>query len=313
MSQSVWDVPRTEEGLQEVQRRLAEFHAAGDDLEVGNGLLALDFLVKWVPCVTPLPPFIESRDLSLQALEFFRRAKNEPGQVRALVAATAMVDPETRETRLSEAEQLAEKADDENLVAMVIAARGRALGGSNRPKAAELTRQALAIYRRQGNHRGVARCLFSLAVQSGDKAERRDAAMEAAQIHRALGDRSEAARCITIVLWFAKELDPPEKLEALAHEGLEDAISAGDRNLERGLYNELASITEAAGRIEEAEKFRRMAERILASDGLTPLERWQQRCDSLEGHIATAKTRGAEHSMKVFQTELNRLREIKPI
>lgn len=312
MGQANWKVPRTEEGFQEVLRRLAECRLAGDDGEVGRGLMALSFLVRWVRSDTDASPFVRSQELAEEALEHFRRAGDVGGLVRALVASAPMTDSETRESRFKEAEALAEKSGDENDVGIVLAARGRALGIVDRRKATEFHQRALEVFRRTGNVAGQAQCLFSLSIGDGTSEEKRDLAVEAAQLHRELGAHSDATRCITIALMNAEEIQPLDDLEPLARQGLDDALAAGDRGQEAHFYRKLGAIVAAQGRDEESEQFRRWSLELQEADGLTPLERWESEVKMAKEIIAMAKAQGNRNVEKACRADLKRLKASKP-
>jgi tetratricopeptide (TPR) repeat protein len=312
MGQVDWDMPRTEEGLQEALRQLETCRAAGDDIEVGKGLLALSYLVKWVRSDTLESPFVRSHELAIEALEAFRRADNVAGQVRALIAATAMTDPQTRESLLAEAEELARRTGDDNDPARVLAARARSLALTDRKRAAEMHRQTLEIFRRTGNERGQAQALFSLAIGEGTSEEKRDFALEASRLHREQGNPEEAARCAMIAFMNAEEIQPLCDLEALARQGLNDAQSAGDRGQEGHFYSKLALIAADQGRYEEAEKHRRWASELQEADGLTPLERWENEVGMTKTLIAMAKEQGNPSAIAMFKEELKRLKAEKP-
>lgn len=305
-------MPQTEEGLQQVLRQLGERRAAGDLIEVGNGLLALAFLVKWVRSDTAQPPFVRSHELALEALEVFRRAGDRKGQARALVAASPMAGPEARASMLSEAQSLAADVGDENDVAMTLAAQARALAMSDREGAAALHRRVLDIYRRTGNQRGQAQALFSLAITLRSLEEKRDLALEGARLFRAVGDPSEASRCVSLALMHAKKIEPLANLGGLAQEGLKDALDGGNRSLEHLFYEQLAHIAVAKGQIDEAEKYRRWAADLQDADGLTPRERWEYEVETTKEMIATAKAMGHKDAAKAFQEELKRLKAAKP-
>jgi len=312
MAQADWNVPRTEEGLQQVLRRLEECRANGDQVEVGNGLLKLSYLVKWVRSDTAASPCARAHELALQALEVFRGAGDREGLVRALVAASAMADFRERERLLSEAEALAEGIGDENSVAMVLAAKARALGLSDRGQATELHRRALAIFKRTENQRGQAQCLFSLSIREGTSYEKYDFAIEGARLYAGLGDHAEASRCIMMALVNAEEIRPLSELGDLAQEGLQYALNAGDRTQEGSFYRKLALIADANEQQEEADKYRRWATDIEESDGRTPHERWEDNLDMAKMMIAMAKTQGHKDAAKAFREELKRLKASEP-
>jgi hypothetical protein len=312
MGQAEWEAPRTEAGFQKVLNRLEECRGAGDLVETGNGLLQLSFLVKWVRSDTDQAPFDRSQALALEALEIFRAAEDKKGQVRALIAAIPMANAITRDRMLSEADKLSEAIGDESLIAMTVSARARALAFSDRVTANDLHHRALEIYRRTENRKGLARTLFSLSIGEDGRAQKRDYAIEAAQIYRALGEPSDASRCMMIAMMNAEEIDPMVELEGLAREGLQDALNAGKRTIEKYFYDKLAMIADSKGEIEEAEKYRRWANDLQDSDGLTPYERWENNVEMTKLMIAAFKTQGNREEAKKFQEELKRLKRSKP-
>lgn len=312
MSEYVWDAPRTEEGFQKILLQLQRCRAEGNDVEIGNGLLALSYLVKWVRSDTEASPFVRAHELSLEALEIFRRAENANGQIRALINATVMADPKTREEMLAEAENLAERTGDENIVASVLAAKARKLGLSDRPQAEVLQQRVLAIYRRTGNKAGQANSLFSLSILEGTSEQKRDYALEAASLYREMGDYGQAARTMSIALMNATEIQPLVELEDLVRQGLQNALDSGEHCLEERFYNDLAFISAAKGQVEEAAKYRRWAQDIQDSDGLTPLERWKEDIEMTKMIISMSKVSGSKDAVDTFKMELKRLKASKP-
>lgn len=307
-----WDVPETEEGLQQVLLQIDQCRSAGDLVETGNGLLALAHLVKWVRSDTNAPPFARARELALEALALFREAGHEKGKLRALIVASPFVDPSAQENLLSEAEAIASKLGDEKTMADVLSARARTLAMSDRPQAEELYRRVLGIYRRIGDVGGQARTLFGLAIGEGTAEEKLLFAREAAGLYRSLGDRKHASMCISIALMNAEEVQPLTELEGLVREGLEDAQASGNRSQEAHFYQKLALISLANGQLEEAERYRRWAKDLDDADGLTPLERWEFAVDMTKSMVAMAKTQGNKEAVKLFREELKRLKAEKP-
>lgn len=312
MAREDWEFPQTEEGLQACLRRLETAQTAGDHAEIGYGLLALAFLVKWVRSDTALPPFVRAQELQEQAIEEFRQSGDKKGLAGALVSGSGMIDPGTRERRLEEAERLAEEIGDDDLRASVIAGRARALALSDRDGATLLHREALEIYRRTGNQAGQARCLFGLSISEGTAEEKRDFALEGARLYRETGDPGMASKCAWLALMNAEQIEPLASLEGLVREGLKDAQDAGKHSQERSFYEKLALIAVATGRHEEAERYRRWANEIQESDGLTPLERWKGQVAMTKTMIGMVKAQGQKEAVKEFQAELKRLKAAKP-
>ncbi len=266
--------------------------------------------MRWVRSDTALPPFARARERALEALEAFRGAGHKKGQVRSLVAASAMADPRSRQEMLSEAETLAAELGEEDNFAMVLARRAWAM--PDRVRADELHRRALAIYQKTGNEPGQARCLFSLAIGEGPPEERRDFAIEAARIYRAIGDPAEAARSMTLAILAAESIQPITDLEDLAQQGLRNAQDAGNRAQELHFAEKLELIALVKGEHKDIEKYRRWAIEVQDADGLTPRERWERNCDTIKVMIAMAKTQGQIDAAKMFQDELTRLKASKP-
>ncbi len=312
MGHADWDAPRTEEGLQRVLLQLDECRVAGDLIETGNGLLALSFLVKWVRSDTEQPPFDRSHELALQALEAFRLACHMQGQVRALVAASALANVADREKMLLEAESSAQSSGDENLIASVLSAKARGFAMSNKQQAKVLQREALDIYRKTGHVQGQARSLMTLSLGEGDSAEKRDYAIEAAQLYRQSDNHQDASRCVWIAFMNAEEVQPIEELEGLVREGLADALEAADRNGELLFYDKLAMIAIANGNADEASKYHRWAKDLEESDGLSPIERWKNNIEMAKTMIALTKVQGNKEATKIFQESLRELRASKP-
>lgn len=313
MSESKWDVPRTEAGLLQVLRQIEECRATGDEVDLGYGLLALAYLVAWVRSDTDASPFERAHELNLQALGVFRRVHHPKGHLRALLAATALADPATHAEMLTEAERIAQTTGDEDDIASVLSATARRLALTDRTSAAELHREVLATFRRTSNLRGQARSLFALAITEESPPDRkRDMALEAAQIYRDLNDPDEASRCTTIAFMNAEEITPIGELEGMAKQGLDDAQKGECRGQEGHWYSKLTLIAIANGKVEEAEKYRRWAKDIEDSDGLTPNERWESDVEMTKAMISMARVQGSRETVKAFRVELNRLKASKP-
>jgi hypothetical protein len=274
--------------------------------------LELSYLVKWVRSDTDLNPFERSRELSLEALDNFRAVGDRSGQVRALIASTALTDPQTRDSMLDEAERLAGELGDDNMVAGVIAGRARGIAMSDSKQAAHLHARALELYLRTGNLRGQANCHFSLSVCGGVSADKRDHALEGAKLNRELGDPAEASRCMSLALMYAEAVEPLANLEPLAMAGLKDALDAGSRSQEAHFYTSLAKIAAAKGQADDAARYNRWAQDIKESDGLSPIERWARDLEMTRMMATWAKEQGDSEAAQSFEEEVERMTKAKP-
>jgi hypothetical protein len=312
MGKSDWTVPKTEDGLQEVLRRIESSRQAGDDVETGLGLLSLSHLVKWVRSDTDANPMERSRELALEALELFRRIHHKAGQIRALVAALPFSSPLEREEMLEQADALAEGVDDKNCLAMVLAARSRMIALSDFPRAVVLQRQALEIYRALGNLQGQARCLFSLSIYVDVAEEKRDAALESARLSRQLGDPADASRAVTIALMSATSLQPLESMEPIVRQGLQDAIAAQDSGQQAWFYSKLAQIATIQNDPERATFFQALSAKHSNPDGMTPLEKWQFDVGMLTALLEMTTRQESPKAQEMFRTSLEQLKANKP-
>ena len=123
MEQFDWQVPNTEEGLVQVLQQIEKCRQAENMQELGRSLLALSHLVKWVRSDNQTPSFLRSQELAVEAAAVFRSVQDNKGLVKALVAASAGVNPKTSAEYLSESEKLAEEISDPEYRAMVLGAR----------------------------------------------------------------------------------------------------------------------------------------------------------------------------------------------
>ncbi|MBI1331642.1 MAG: hypothetical protein GC165_02060 [Armatimonadetes bacterium] len=307
-----WDLPQTEEGLQECLRRIEQYRRDENLTELGNGLLALAFLVKWVRSDTHLPPFPRAHQLALEAYDVFVRADDERGQVRALISASPFSPPATRQQMLEEADAIATRIGDERLSARVLAARARSTSMSNRPGAKEMNIKALEVFRRLGDWHDLATTLFSLSISDGTAEEKRDFALEAANLYRDHGMPADAARCVDIALMNAEEIEPLASLEPLVRQGLEDAKAADKAFQIRSFYDKLALIAAEKGRPDEANQYRQLAKELQNVDGQTPLERWESDVEMTKMLLATFKAEGNKEAEREFRKALKELKAAKP-
>lgn len=311
VSKADWNLPKTESGLQECLRLIAKFRAEGDLVELGNGLLELSFLVKWVRSNTNMAPFNRSQELAQEALDVFRQAGDERGQVRALLSVVPFSSPTTRDQMFQEADEIACRLGDERLLASVLAARARTLAMSNRAEAKILHLRTLEIFRRVGTPADVARCLFGLSIADGTSEEKRDYALEAAEVYRSEDMLDDSARCMSIAMMNAEEVTPISELEDLIRLGLKDATGAEKPSLMSHFYNKLALAAVEKGQLDDAGEYRQRAA-SLDDDGTTPLERWKSDIAMTKTIIAMGKTQGNKEAVKMFQEELKQLKANKP-
>lgn len=304
-----WEAPHTEEGLQQVLRQLRQCRENGNLVEVGHGLLALSFLVKWVRSDTDSSPFDRSHELAVEAAETFRSTDCKEGLVDALVAASALAAPDERMSYLNEAESLAETLD-KNYKAKVLAARARG-GALSDKSSSDLHRQALAIFRQTGDQQGLARTLLGLALGDGEAAEKRDYALEAAQICQSLGQQKDASMGLMLAFMNAEEITPLIELESMARDGLSHSLNHPP-GAEGFFRTKLAAIAALKGDFAEAEEHRQRDREIREADGLTPQERWEDEVEITKMIISMADKQGHAETADVFREELERLEESRP-
>lgn len=306
-----WNDPETEAGLQSVLAKLAACREADDRVETARGLLRLAYLVKWVRSDTDDPPFVRSHQLTLEALDLFRHVGDEAGQVRALVAASALAEPVERKALLDEAMALAERLGDQDLIASAISGQARALAPSDRLAAAQLHQRALQLYRDSRNRLGQAHSLFSLAIGDGDAATKLERALESAHLYREEGRFEAAARSLTISLMNAEEIRPLGELEDLAQEGVRMAEQAESQSQRYHFTYKLAQVFSAKGDGEGAAAYYQLANELAPQD-VSPLESWQSEVDLIESMVELADHLGHEDVRKLFQSKLDELMKGRP-
>ena len=301
MSADFWNVPSTEEGMQLLLSRLAEANAAGDDREVGWGLLSLAQLVKWVRSDNHQPPFERSHTLAFKALQIFQAVGDRKGQGRALRAAAPFTDQETSDRMLAEADQIAVELGDQNEIAASLAAQGRSIGLRDRPKAVDLTEQARAIYEHLGDIEGQAGCLFSLTIYLEDDRASFDTAMKCAELYRLAGNLKMAARCCSVAHMYGESIDPSE-MEQVLLRGLADA-QAAQSSVEQTLYAQLAKTSAKKGDVDAALRYQRWHDELQATDGLTPRQRAREHRKMSKLLAAMARQAGHSEAAQMFVNE----------
>ncbi|RYG24043.1 hypothetical protein EON82_12085 [bacterium] len=311
MPDARWDVPRTEEGLQLLLSRIAEARQSGDEAGVGLGHLALAHQVKWVRSDNDEPPFLRAHTLTEEALSIFRRLDDERGLLAALRATSMFLSPDEIASRQAEAMALAESLGDEREIANTLASKARSLALRNKVDAAQLTRQALEIFRRLDDKHSAAQCLFSLAIYEEETAASYEAALESAQLYRETGDFKQAAHAAIVAIMYGEELHPWPELEPIVRTGLNDAQAAGSRSDEGLFYGHLAKIAAAKGDAEEAKNYLRWQRELDESDGLTPKERHKQNIEMTKQLIEMSKLSGNAETVAMFEEELKRLKKLR--
>lgn len=303
---------RTEEGLRGALERLAEGRRTGDNHAVGQALLDLAYLVKWVRSDNHQPPFERSHALALEALALFRTLDDSRGVISAILLAVPFESPETAAQLLDEAERLASAGGDGLELARVLGARGRQSALRDRDQAKTQTESALALYRKHGHTQGMAGCHFSLAIMPGTLEAKRAHALEAIRLYRESGNRSEAAKALALAMMNSREPAELLALEPEVRQSLEEAHEVGNRYDERLCYSYLAQLAEARGDAEEAARFWQWEAELNENDAMTRLERWQGAMETTKMIIAMAKRMGSSETVRTFQAELRRLKKNKP-
>lgn len=304
-----WRAPLTEEGMQEVLRRLDESRQRGDDLEWGYGLLELSYLVKWVRSDTDADPFERSSELAQEAEAVFRKIGHKPGLARALIAGLPFAPSLMKSPMLKEAEAIAEECGSEELRAKVLEAKGRTIAFADRDAATDCYKQAKAIYSTLGDKRGVASCLTGLAIADGTPEEKRDWALEGAEVYAELGDDRHVSMCFTIALMHAEECQPLEELEPLALRALEAVQRFGDPEQVAAQYRKVAQIAAARGEAEKAQEYERLAATL---DDVTPHEAWQRQLEALGGVAMIASMTGNQEFAGEFAAAMTEHLEQEP-
>jgi hypothetical protein len=307
-----WDIPRTEEGLQTLLRYREEARSTGDQETEARALLELAFLVKWVRSDNDEPPFQRSNTLSLEALEIYRQLGNRKGQISALLSACSFQSPVGTSLMLAEAEKLAKELGEDSELVRVIAARARRTALSDPEEGKRLTAVALEMYTRLGDASGMAGCYFSMTISADGSKQKVAYALEAMRLYREVGHLDQAGKAVTLAVMYTHDPRDLIGLKTEVERALKDAQAAGNRSMERMGYGHLAKIAEAEGDVESAEKFLRWQGDLRDSDGLTPLERWENDVEMTRMLVAMGKRNGNSETVKAFQTELRRLKKEKP-
>lgn len=306
------DFSQTEEGLQLALAALAKARAEGDRNLEGTILLRLSYLVKWVRSDNGQPPFFRAESLALEALEAFRSTGNEHGQVRALVNAISPFNPAVLAQRLDEADTIARRLEDRQLIADVLAAKARGAGLGDKEGAKELALQALEIYRELRKTGSMAACLFTLSVGLGSSEEKRGYALEAARCYRESGAHGHAWKSLVIASMNCDSDKDLIALEPLFLEALAEAQQTGDRGGEKTCYAKMALICEKKGDTQEALRYRRWEADLEQADGLTERERWDNNVEMTKMLANYARANGDKESAKEFAAKLQKLKKNKP-
>lgn len=115
--------------------------------------------------------------------------------------------------------------------------------------------EALAIYRRLGDRRGIAGSLFSLGVavgEGGDWAQARPLLDESLGLFRDLGDEARVLWGTRALAWAHAECGDMERGRALYEDALRQARGAGNRLVESALLGSLSWVAMKEGRVQDA-------------------------------------------------------------
>ena len=115
--------------------------------------------------------------------------------------------------------------------------------------------EALAIYRRLGDRRGIAGSLFSLGVavgEGGDWAHARPLLDESLRLFRDLGDEARVLWGTRALAWAHAEFGDMERGRALYEDALRQARGAGNRLVESALLGSLSWVAMKEGRVQDA-------------------------------------------------------------
>jgi len=307
-----FEFARSEEGLQAALGLLAQARLTGDSGTEGRVLLKLCYLVKWVRSDNNEPPFDRAQSLAEEALRVFRTIGDQHGIASALLQPVVMSGPDASDRRLQEAEDIARELEDRMLLANVIAARSRAMGLRDRERAKELALEALALYRDLNHSRGVAGCLFSLAIAPGESGEKRGFAVEAFYCYRQAGDTEEAGRALSLSVMNADSDEDLIELEPHFLLALSDAQSTGDHRGRERCFGFLAKIAVAKGDLGAATEYRRQETELKDLDGLPPREKWEMDVYFTKMLITAAKKNTNAEMRRMFEDQLAGLKNVKP-
>ena len=250
-----WTHPKTEEGLLATIRQIEECRHSGAMDELGNGLLAMSFLVKWVGSDNLEPPFERSRTLALEALEVFTSIGHRKGECRALRQSVPNSSPEQQQEFFARATLIAEELGDDAEVARTLAARARATLRSNRAEAEQLLRSALEIFQELGDRIGEASTHFSLVSCVSASEEKYTNGVSAFEAYRQCGVPDDAVKALVLAMHYGSMCEPRPELESLLEQGVELATSIDDHSSMASFYVHLALLESERGDSDKAQRY----------------------------------------------------------
>jgi hypothetical protein len=160
MSSEPWDVPRTEEGRDQLIQLINKYQRSGQLRELGCSLSRLAHIVKHVGAPDDLPAFPASAAVGAEAVQVLRQVGDKRELALALVhAAVPMCDVE-HAALLNEALALSREIKDKEVEGWVLFRMTRANGVPG-----HTIKEALACFEEAGCNRGIATCLTSLGFE----------------------------------------------------------------------------------------------------------------------------------------------------
>ncbi len=265
--------------------------------------------MKWVRSDNHEPPFARAATPSNKALEVLRRCGDKHDLIDALGAASVSQEPAKGAAMLEEAMSLAVDLGDDEARASVLARMSSRMAFTDRAQAVRLSREALEVYRRLGNVRGQAQCLFSLAIQEDSPELKKEAALESAALNRSLGKYADAARAMSLAVMYGEELQGLVAQEELLLQGLADAQASNTMSLESHCYAQLAKVAVLKGDTEAAERYQRWHNELESADGLTPRQRKNNDRRMMKDVLQLARKTKNNQAIELFKEMIAKTRK----
>jgi hypothetical protein len=262
MKPDPFDVPWTEEGRDEVRRRVEELWDKGDSLELGLGLTRLSRLVFQVGSWDDGSAFGVAATIADRAIEVLRRIGDKQALAAALRArAVPFVQPDIVEECLNEALSLSREIGDRAGEAAALFRLSKASIANPRP---DLLSEAETIYQELDDACGIAVCLMARAFQDGPREDRDrvEKATRAAHEYERGGDVESAYRTRMIANMFSSEATPYEERKANLVEAVRLARATGDLGNLASVYRSLSNLGTTAGRPDDEAHFSQLEDEL---------------------------------------------------